>query len=374
MNLSRGMKSTLLASLVVEVLAAGCTNECRRRCNVAGDVRADNMSTIPYIPLRMYHPRLERTRRRTHYLNTHIALSDVFDPSPQFNSKPTYADAMMKLHGTHDIYGGLGATREKLNLPTPEAVSPSAAPMFLRELIQKRKPRFVIEVGVFLGFTTISMAKALDELYGVGAADGSFVLSIDTWLGDAYMWALKDQVKCVSCTRTYADTLQRIHGKPAFFYQFLQNVLDAKVERRVVPFPLATNEAARVLDYLGWQPDLVYIDASHDALDVIQDLEHFYHLCLCGGVLVGDDYHWDQVAMAINWFARRRGLQLKVYEIFGFQAGGSGERSVLRHSGPAPHGQGAAAVPPFEGEQKRSGGGKIINSKWMIEKPLCPRA
>ena len=127
------------------------------------------------------------------------------------------------------------------------------------------------------------------------------------------------------------------------------------------------NEAARVLDYLGWRPDLVYIDASHDALDVIQDLEHFYRLLRCGGMLVGDDYHWKQVAIAVDWFARRRNLHLSVYEIFGGNQKGprSSERAVRVRSGPAPSEW--ALGPMFVGEQN-SETSRAVSSKWTIEK------
>ena len=48
---------------------------------------------------------------------------------------------------------------------------------------------------------------------------------------------------------------------------------------------MSSSEAARAM--LQWQmfPDLIYIDASHDAVDVIQDLEHFWFLLSCGGLI-----------------------------------------------------------------------------------------
>ena len=106
---------------------------------------------------------------------------------------------MKQLHGGHNVWVDLDRNRASFNLPEPEAVSPSAAPKFMRELIAKRKPRFIIEVGVFLGFTSITMAQALEELYGSSDAE-PFVLSIDTWLGDAYMWALRDKNRCGQCS------------------------------------------------------------------------------------------------------------------------------------------------------------------------------
>merc|ERR1712039_223968 len=88
------------------------------------------------------------------------------------------------------------------------------------------------------------------------------------------------------------------------------NVMHRKVENTVIPFPSSSSEAARVMHMNGWRPDLIYIDASHDAVDVIQDLEHFWLLLNCGGTMFGDDYHWNQVEMAVNAFACTHGLKV----------------------------------------------------------------
>lgn len=68
---------------------------------------------------------------------------------------------------------------------------------------------------------------------------------------------------------------------------------------------------------LQWQmfPDLIYIDASHDAVDVIQDLEHFWFLLSCGGLMTGDDYTWPQVKAAVQAFACQHELDIKLTEV-----------------------------------------------------------
>ena len=177
------------------------------------------------------------------------------------------------------------------------------------------------------------------------------------------MWVIRKRSKCKTCQGSYADILQPRHGKPAFYFNFLRNVASAGAARRVVPLPLATTEAARVVDYLGWRPELVYVDASHDAIDVLQDLEHFYYLLACGGALVGDDYHWTQVRLAVDWFAHHRRLQLRVFEIFG--GGTNAERVVpVRLVGGAR---------TFQGESNRGGAsGSTINSKWLIGSGSSP--
>mmetsp|Transcript_175102 Transcript_175102/g.556136 ORF Transcript_175102/g.556136 Transcript_175102/m.556136 type:complete len:273 (-) Transcript_175102:345-1163(-) len=170
----------------------------------------------------------------------------------------------------------------------------------------------VLEVGTFLGKTTmqIAQAMALSEKLRSG-----FVVSLDMWLGDSHMWSDKRHRRCIECDHDYFDTLMTRQGMPMFYFQYLFNVMHSGVQRHVVPFPMATNGAARVLHFHDWHPDMVYIDASHHALDVLQDLEHFWFLLKCGGTMFGDDWHWDGVRSAVLAFACRRNLSIAVVEL-----------------------------------------------------------
>ena len=76
--------------------------------------------------------------------------------------------------------------------------------------------------------------------------------------------------KCAECTETYFETLLSAHGKPQFYYQFLYNVKASNATHRIVPFPMSSSEAARAMRKWKMHPDLIYIDASHDAIDVLQ--------------------------------------------------------------------------------------------------------
>ena len=221
---------------------------------------------------------------------------------------PTHASVMEALHG-ESIWSRSQELHSFLQLAGirgQRAWSPSPSPAFIDAIIQRLRPQFVIEIGTFLGATSIMLAQALDALHGADDRR-SLVLSIDTWLGDAYMWSSKSE--------RYKSLLKVQLGKPLLYYQFLSNVRWANVTHRIVPLPLSTNEAARVLDFCRWRPDLVYIDASHDAIDVLTDLEHYYYLLQCNGTLFGDDFHWPGVRSAVTHFAQRRQLDLQVFEI-----------------------------------------------------------
>ena len=265
-------------------------------------------------PFRTYDPWTDKETPRAHYLSTHIEVATAASQPTRRSVRPSYADAMSQLHA-RDIWNQrkLAQMHAMLGIAAANTISPTAAPRFMRELIMAVRPRFVVEVGSFLGASAIEMARGLDAVYPDDRAP--FVMAVDTWLGDSYMWGQKRTTRCKGCDQPYFDLLHSRDGMPMLYYQFLFNVAHAGMHHRVVPFPIAANEAARLLDWKGWRPDLVYIDASHGALDVLQDLEHYWHLLRCGGAVFGDDFHWTTVRAAVESFAGRRNLTLEVYEI-----------------------------------------------------------
>ena len=56
--------------------------------------------------------------------------------------------------------------------------------------------------------------------------------------------------------------------------------------------------------------DLIYLDGSHEEEDVYQDIVAWWDLVSRGGVLVGDDWSWDGVRMAVSRFASENGLTI----------------------------------------------------------------
>ena len=100
-------------------------------------------------------------------------------------------------------------------------------------MVRRHKPRFVVEVGVYLGKTTTDLAKALDAS---GAGPDALVLAVDTWLGDAYMWGSKRRGRCEHCPTSYFESLRTdLGGFPLLYYQFLWNLRSAGVAHRVAP-------------------------------------------------------------------------------------------------------------------------------------------
>jgi Methyltransferase domain len=161
-----------------------------------------------------------------------------------------------------------------------------------RELIAEVKPRLIVEVGTWKGASALQMAAVTREL-DLPAQ----IVCIDTWLGALEFWTdQSDPARYLS--------LQLQHGYPSVYYQFLANVCHCGFQDRVVPFPQTASIAALWFRYYGLVADLVYLDASHEEEDVYRDLWDYWAVVADDGVLLGDDYSWDGVRLAVERFAR----------------------------------------------------------------------
>ena len=93
------------------------------------------------------------------------------------------------------------------------------------------------------------------------------------------------------------------------------NVIRAGHAGRVVPLPMDSLNAARLLAHHGLRPDVIHVDAGHDLLSVSSDLSAWWPLLVPGGLLIGDDYRvdgrWPGVRQAFDGFFAPMGLPLE---------------------------------------------------------------
>lgn len=172
------------------------------------------------------------------------------------------------------------------------------SPVFER-LIDEVRPALVVEVGTWLGASAIRMADLL------AARDlPATVVCVDTWLGSPIHWR----------EAPYRRVLDLSHGYPRLYYAFLANVIAAGHHDRIVPLPQPTDNAARLLAHLGLRPDLIYIDADHEATSVYSDLTNYWPLLAPGGVVFGDDFiaDWPGVVRAVEMFASKLGQKPEI--------------------------------------------------------------
>jgi methyltransferase family protein len=159
------------------------------------------------------------------------------------------------------------------------------------DVIAEIRPSFIIEMGSWKGGSAIHMAGLCARL-----RLNTVILCVDTWLGATEHWYNKENPD-------FFKSLNLKNGYPQIYYQFLANVVHSKLEDRILPLPMPSVCAARLLRMKGIQADLVYVDASHDELDVTIDLVNCYPLVRPGGILFGDDYqHCPGVTTAVNRF------------------------------------------------------------------------
>lgn len=168
----------------------------------------------------------------------------------------------------------------------------------LMTVVRRMHPTLVAEIGSWKGDSAIAVARELDAL----AAPGS-VLCVDTWLGG---------VEHILGDGDNGNWLRREHGFPQIYRQFLANVMHAGMQGRIIPVPQTSTIAARLLAHLGVRPQVIFLDASHDFIDLSIDLSLYWPLLAEGGVIVGDGYtkFWPGVIAAARRFARQQNLPL----------------------------------------------------------------
>lgn len=168
------------------------------------------------------------------------------------------------------------------------------------DLMVRKKPRLIIEVGSWLGMSTYTMATLLKK-HNLD----SIIVCVDTWLGSQEHWEDPDM----------RQHLELKNGFPTFYWSFLSNMRKQEVDDVIVPLPLPSQIAARFLKAKNLQADLIYIDGSHQEQDVYNDLCSYWPLLAPGGVIFGDDWPWESVSNAVKRFCDEKKLVYRVQDI-----------------------------------------------------------
>ena len=156
--------------------------------------------------------------------------------------------------------------------------------------IQNFKPSVIIEVGSFLGYSAIKMAKEVQRLNL-----NTKIICVDTWLGSLEHYDHSD------------SRLNYVNGYPSMYYNFISNVILENVHSIIYPFPFPSSVAFKILkgifSDLNINADFIFIDGSHEEDDVYTDLTHYYQLLSNNGEIWGDDWDWDSVKNAVIKFS-----------------------------------------------------------------------
>lgn len=198
-------------------------------------------------------------------------------------------------------------------------------PVFRRLLAEGTRPAVLVDVGVWKGQSTITMARALRD----NALDGC-VIAVDTFLGSPEHWFEEGAL------------YRRAAGRPDLYERFLGNILGEGLQDYVVPLPQTSAAAAAILEGAGVAATLVHIDASHAYEDVLRDAAAYWKLVEVGGCLVGDDYDpsWPGVIRAASEFSGAVGRPIEI----------AYPKWILRKTGrdgPSPRPAEPAGLPPI---------------------------
>lgn len=170
----------------------------------------------------------------------------------------------------------------------------STAPIFAT-LLERIHPTHVIEVGSWKGASAIHMAGLCDAM----------IYCVDTWRGGIDHALGSGEF----------DGIVTDPNPDALFRQFAFNVAKAGYSQRVIPVPQTSINASRWFKAKKVQAPLIYIDGSHEYLDVLQDLLSYWPLLMPGGAMLGDDFtdpNNPGVQRAVKEFAARHNLGVRV--------------------------------------------------------------
>lgn len=152
--------------------------------------------------------------------------------------------------------------------------------LFLAEHAQKANT--IIEVGSWHGKSTRALA---DHTQGV-------IYAVDHWNGSL-----------VERDTSHASA-REMDGDHAYF-EFNRNLWDHVASGRVRTLRMTGRNAARQLNELRVQADLIFIDAGHTYEEVKADIADFLPLLAPGGLLCGHDFDtptWPGVTQAVREF------------------------------------------------------------------------
>jgi predicted O-methyltransferase YrrM len=158
-------------------------------------------------------------------------------------------------------------------------------------------PAKVLEIGCFEGRSTVWMIENLFR------PRGGTIFCVDAWETTPEAEIFFNRNTTIALSNRPDVRLSKLKGKSTL-------VLSELVNSHYGNF------------------DLVYIDGSHDAPDVLCDLTLAFHLCRSGGLMICDDYLWNfgenpcstpklAIDSFVNCFFKRvKLLHAPLYQIF----------------------------------------------------------
>lgn len=141
----------------------------------------------------------------------------------------------------------------------PHLCGPETGSWLFDLVKQTSNDAIICEVGAFYGYITSILGHAC-------LGSNRKVFSIDHMIGG--QCDFKEGTKCI-----YLDYFNNL--KPVW--------------NHVIPFPMKSREALKIIEMMGPKIELLYLDADHNESDVFDELTSYDKLIPIGGVMCGDD-------------------------------------------------------------------------------------
>jgi predicted O-methyltransferase YrrM len=170
-------------------------------------------------------------------------------------------------------------------------------------LIQEARPKRILEIGSWQGFSAIAFLEESRSL-GIQAE----ITCVDTWLGSIEHWLDKKPGSEWSLAAMNVK-----NGEPTFIEDFRKNVREAGFAGQVTTLRAPSEVGLRYLSKLKKSFDLIFIDGDHSYAAVASDLRLSKKLLAKGGTLSGDDWNWPGVRRAVMRFALNEKLRIEIF-------------------------------------------------------------
>ena len=148
-----------------------------------------------------------------------------------------------------------------------------------RQIIDKNKPTKILEIGSFEGRSTVWMV----EYCSIAAAGDIEIHCVDSWGGGI------EHQKGGQIETSMPDVEKRFDRNIEIAREKTPHRVDIIKRKSFSNLALAGLIAEGKSEYF----DLVYIDGSHQAPDVLTDAVMAFQVLRVGGIMIFDDYLWS---------------------------------------------------------------------------------
>jgi predicted O-methyltransferase YrrM len=119
------------------------------------------------------------------------------------------------------------------------------------------------------------------------------MVEVGSYEGSSAWWIMQNLLLSEESKLYCIDIWAAEEGAPDRYQTFLRNIDELPNRKQIEVIRDWSQNALRQLLVHGVRADLLYIDGGHDAPTVLRDLVTGFDLVKPGGIVICDDYLWD---------------------------------------------------------------------------------